>query len=186
MMQDGETYEDFRIAVPTGYENVFSHFYFAQNRTKETITKTLLPSYQTMLIFSFGKKALLKSTNNRQVEGDKCLVLGTIRRAFDDSMPPQSTTLVANLKDDAFYRFFGSSAYAKNLRINPDELVDENCFTAWWYELSKMDDVHQQVSYMLHFCTPYLREQDAIAKQLADFKEQSLNPVKAIASNNNQ
>ncbi|MBD1427012.1 helix-turn-helix domain-containing protein [Sphingobacterium arenae] len=186
MTQHGETYEDFRIAVPTGYENVFSHFYFAQNRTKETITKTLLPSYQTMLIFSFGKKALLKSTNNRQVEVDKCLVLGTIRRAFDYSMPPQSTILVANFKDDAFYRFFGSSAYAKNLRINPDELVDENCFTAWWYELSKMDDVHQQVSYMLHFCTPYLREQDAIAKQLADFKEQSLNPVKAIASNNNQ
>lgn len=67
MTQHVETYEDFRIAVPTDYENVFSHFYFAQNRTKQTITKTLLPSYQTMLIFSFGEKALLKSKNNRQV-----------------------------------------------------------------------------------------------------------------------
>src|SRR5690606_41201409 len=90
MMQDGETYEDFRIAVPTGYENVFSHFYFAQNRTKETITKTLLPSYQTMLIFSFGKKALVKSTNNRRVKVDKCVVLGTNRRAFDYLLPPRS------------------------------------------------------------------------------------------------
>ena len=32
-------YISFRIPVPTAYEKVFTHFYFAKNETKETITK---------------------------------------------------------------------------------------------------------------------------------------------------
>ena len=33
MTQNSETYHNFRIAVPADYENVFSHFYFAENQT---------------------------------------------------------------------------------------------------------------------------------------------------------
>lgn len=186
MPSSNETYNNFRIAVPTDYEDVFSHFYFAENLSDKTVIKTLFPSYQTILIFNFGTKALLHSKQNTQIEIDKCLVLGTIKRAFDYSLPPQSKILVANFKDDAFYRFFGNALLAENLPINPDELLNENCFTALWYELGKISNVNQQVNYILGFCKPYLRQRNTIAEQLTNFKEQSLNPIKAIASDNNQ
>jgi AraC-like DNA-binding protein len=185
-MTQKETYDNFRIAVPTDYEDVFSHFYFAENQSAETITKTLLPSYQTILIFNFGTKTLLHSKENTQIEIDKCLVLGTIKKSFDYSLPPQSKILVANFKGDAFFRFFGNALLEENLPIDPDELLSENCFTALWCELDKIENANEQVNYILEFCKPYLREQNAIAKQLTNFKDQSLNPIKAIASNNQQ
>ncbi|MDO1450714.1 helix-turn-helix domain-containing protein [Rhodocytophaga aerolata] len=186
MTHNDETYNHFRIAIPAAYENVFSHFYFAQNQSNEIVTKTLLPSYQTILIFNFGTKVLLISRQHTQIEIDKCLVVGTIRKAFNYSLPPQSKILVANFKDDAFYRFFGHTSLAQNLPLHPDEGMNQNCFTALWHELNKMDNVEGQVNYILAFCTPYLRERDTIAQQLANFKQQSLNPIKAIASHNKQ
>ena len=186
MTSNNKSYHDFRIAVPTDYKNVFSHFYFAENKSNERITKTLLPSYQTILIFNFGTKALLNSKQNTQIEIDKCLVLGTIRKAFEYSLPPQSKILVANFKNDAFYRLFGNISITKNLPINPDELLDESCFTSLWYELYKIDNADQQVNYILKYCKPHLQERNAIAEQLINFKEQSLNPIKVIARDNDQ
>ena len=186
MTSNNESYHNFRIAVSTDYENVFSHFYFAENQSNETITKTLLPSYQTILIFNFGTKALLNSEQNTQIEVDKCLVLGTIRKAFVYSLPPQSKILVANFKNDAFYRFFGHLTLVKNLAVNPDELLNDNCFTSLWYELNKIDNADWQVNHILEFCKPYLQQSDKIAEQLINFKEQSLDPIKAIASDNDQ
>ena len=55
MTENNPGYHAFRIAVPSVYEEVFSHFYFAENTSGDTIIKTLLPSYQTILIFSFGR-----------------------------------------------------------------------------------------------------------------------------------
>jgi len=63
-MKDSEENNNYRIAVPSEFESVFSHFYFAENKTDFAITKTLLPSFQTILIFTFGAKAYLKSQNN--------------------------------------------------------------------------------------------------------------------------
>lgn len=186
MTPNNETYNNFRIAVPTEYKNVFSHFYFAENQSNETITKTLLPSYQTILIFNFGTKALLNSEQNTQIEIDKYIILGTIRKAFDYFLPSQSKILVANFKNDAFYQFFGNISLAKNLPTNPDELLNENCFTSLWYELNNIDNVDLQVTYILEFCKPYLQQRDKIAEQLTNFTEQSLNPIKTIASDNNQ
>jgi hypothetical protein len=186
MTQNSETYDHFRIAVPTKYANLFSHFYLAKNQSNETITKTLLPSYQIILIFNFETKALISFKPNTQLEIDKCLVLGPIKKAFDYSLPPQSRILVANFKGDAFYRFFGHTLFAKNLPIDPDKLLNEKCFKALWCELNKIDSVSQQLNYVLEFCKPYLQQHDKIAEQLKSFTEQSLNPVKAIARDNNQ
>lgn len=186
MEQNGEKYDSFRIAVPADYKEIFSHFYFAENKSNKTITKTLLPSYQTILIFNFGASAILNSKNNSHIEIEKCIVLGTIRKAFDYSLPPNTKILVANFKDDAFYRFFGNSLLAKNLPVNPDELLNENCFTAMWYKLNKIVDVNQQVNYILEFCSLYIKERDKVAEQLLKFTKKNLNPIKSVASQNNQ
>lgn len=186
MMIQNKTYSSFRIVVPAAYENVFSHFYFAHNQSSETITKTLLPSYQTIMIFNFGAKALLHSKQNTQIEVEKCFVLGTIKQAFSYSLPPQSKILVANFKNDAFFRFFGNVSLTQNVPINPDDLSDENCFTALWYKLNTIDNANQQVNYILEFCEPYLREQNVIAEELTNLKEKSLNSIKVVASNTKQ
>ena len=73
-------YTDYRIAIPLAFQEVFSHFYFAENKSGQTVSKTLLPSYQTVLIFNFGPAALLHSQDNAQIALNKCIVLGPIKK----------------------------------------------------------------------------------------------------------
>lgn len=186
MTKNKEKYNNFRIAVPTDYEEVFSHFYFAENTSSDIITKTLLPSYQTILIFNFGTRAFLNSKQDTKIEIDKCLVLGPIKQRFDYSLPPNSKILVANFKDDAFYRFFGNATIAENLPIDPDELSDENCFTALWNELNQISDTTNRVNYILEFCKPYLQQRNLIAEQFINFRDETLDPIKSVASERHQ
>ncbi|KQT20842.1 DNA-binding protein [Chryseobacterium sp. Leaf404] len=186
MAENEKHYKNFKIAAPGGYEEIFSHFYFAENTTGETITKTLLPSYQTILIFNFGTPASLYSIQKTELKVDKCLVLGPIKQAFTYSLPANSGILVANFKDDAFYNFFGNAAVAEHLPVNPDDLLDENCFTSLWAQLNKIEDINDRVAYILEFSKPYLKQRNVIAEQLANFKDTNLNPIKSVADLQNQ
>jgi hypothetical protein len=103
-MTGSKTYVNFRISVPQEFEEVFSHFYFAKNNSDNKITKTLLPSYQTIMVFNFNGKALFHSRQTT-IETDRCLVLGPVKKAFDYSLLPNSQILAGNFRDDAFYRF---------------------------------------------------------------------------------
>lgn len=185
-MKNAEENNNYRIAVPSAFENVFSHFYFAENKTAFPITKTLLPSFQTILVFNFGAFASLKSQQNNTLKAEKCLVLGPIKQAFDYTLEPDSQILVANFKEDAFYRFFGNALLTHSLPIHPDAFLPENCFSALWEELKKIEKTQERVDYILDFCKPYLKEQNAITALLTDFKEETLNRIKAIASKINQ
>lgn len=184
-MKNAEENNNYRIAVPSAFETVFSHFYFAENKTDFPVTKTLLPSFQTILVFNFGTKSTLKSQQNTILEIEKCIVLGPIKQAFEYTLQPNSEILVANFKEDAFYRFFGNALFDA-LPIHPDTLIQENCFSLLWEELQNITDVPERVAYILDFCKPYLREQNEITTLLTSFKEENLNPIKAIASKINQ
>ena len=185
-MENAEESNNYRIAVPSAFSTVFSHFYFAENNTAFPITKTLLPSFQTILVFNFGTKSSLKSKQNTTLEIEKCLVLGPIKQAFDYTLEPNSEILVANFKEDAFYRFFGNALLTHSLPIHPDAIITQNCFDVLWEELKIISATQDRVDYILEFCRPYLGEQNAITTLLADFKEESLNPIKTIASQINQ
>ncbi|EPR67685.1 helix-turn-helix domain-containing protein [Cyclobacterium qasimii] len=185
MTKRNEKYHSFKIAVPKDFEEVISHFYYAENKSEEPLTQTLLPSYQTILVFNFGSKALLHSKQNTTIEVDKCLVLGPIKKAFDYSLQPQSKILVANFKNDAFYRFFRNTPIGEKEPLDPDSLFKENCFTALWYELNEFSEVNLQVKHLLEYCNVFLKPRNPIAEQLSNFKEAHLNPIKTVASNNN-
>jgi len=180
-MKNAEENNNYRIAVPSAFKTVFSHFYFAENKTNIPVTKTLLPSFQTILVFNFGTKSTLKSQQNTILEIEKCIVLGPIKQAFEYTLQPNSEILVANFKEDAFYRFFGNALFDA-LPIHPDALIHENCFSLLWEELQTIPDTTDRVAYILDFCKPYLREQSKITTLLTDFKDENLNPIKAIAS----
>lgn len=179
-------YNDFRIEVPKEYENFFTHFYFAENNSSKNITKTLLPTYQTICVFSFDAEVFLHSKQDTKIEINQCLILGPIKQAFDYSLSAGAKIMVANFKDDAFYRFFGNASIAEHLPMNPDDILNENCFSVLWNELNAISDKQLKADHILKFCTPYLRQQDSISKQLLNFKDQTLNPIKSIASLNNQ
>jgi len=186
MSEQHSGYHDYRMAVPTAFEQVFSHFYFAENRSARSITKTLLPSYQTILIFNFGTKISLQSAQNMQISMDKCIVLGPIKRAFDYSMPTGAEMLVVNFKDDAFYRFFGNAAIAEHLPIDPDGLLQQDCFIGLWKTLDTLTDNTERITNILRFCEPYLQHRNKIAEQLASFDSQLQSPIKAVSTMNNQ
>ena len=186
MTENNLEYNNFRIPVPTRFEEVFTHFYFAENKSGELINKTLLPSYQTILIFNFGARPYLLTKQNTRIEVDKYLMIGPIKQSFDYVLPPNTEMLTVNFKDDAFYRFFGNAAISEHLPLNPDELVNDDCFSILWYELSKITDTNARVNHILEFSEPYLVNRNKIAEQLSNFKEQSLNPIKWVASQNSQ
>lgn len=186
MQNDKAGYRSFRIAVPPAFKDVFSHFYFAENISPDTITKTLLPSYQTILIFNSGAPAFIHSRQNTGIEVDRCIVLGPIKQAFDYSLPPGAQILVANFTGDAFYRFFGNAVFAGHLPLNPDELLTDNCFTSLWNELQKVNSPEKQVDYILEFCRPYLKNQNAVISDLLSLKDESFDPIKAVADQRGQ
>ncbi len=175
-----------RFLVPTEFEGLFTHFYGIHNRSDEPFTKSLLPTFQTIILFCFGENAFLTTHGNVKVEVEKCVVFGPIKQAFEYTLPANGAILVANFKNDAFYRFFGRALIDQDLPTNPDELLNENCFTALWHQLDKMNSTTERIDYILHFCKPYLRSQTWTSSLLSNFKEEKLDPIKAIAAQTNQ
>ncbi|WP_160137441.1 AraC family transcriptional regulator [Chryseobacterium sp. c4a] len=186
MKSEAPAYHHYRLPVPSEFETVFSHFYFAENNSTDSITKTLLPSFQTIMVFNFGTKARLISSAENGIEVEKCIVLGPIKAAFEYILPPGAQILVANFKGDAFYRFFGKAFLSDHLPIHPDEAMEENCFTYLWHQLNSITNISDRVDCILNFCRPYLKLQDITAALLANFNDDALNPIQSIAEETGQ
>jgi AraC-like DNA-binding protein len=178
-MKSHEVYKGYRIAVPVEFEALFSHFYFAENRSNVPITQTLLPTFQTMMVFSFGQSLSLITKENEEISMDKCLVLGPIKQAFTYTLPAGGEMLVVNFKDDAFFRFFGTASIVENL--HPDDLLNDNCFTTLWTTLSQIDAVNSRVDHILDFSRPYIQNRHPLTEQIIAFGNSVISPVKAIS-----
>lgn len=170
-----------RVNVPEEFKSVFSHFYFAGNDSDETIKKRLLPSFQTILVFSFGHPVELATRNNILFSISTCLVVGPIKQAFDYTLPPGSSILVVNFKDDAFFRFFGPLTVLNNSSVHPDELINENCFTKLWSDLKTISGRAEQVNFLLAYCKPYLADRHKIAVLLSEQNDPVFDPIKNVA-----
>ncbi|MHC0443683.1 AraC family transcriptional regulator, partial [Flavobacterium sp. 3-210] len=75
--------------------------------TQKAVAKTLLPNFQTIFVFSFGKPVYFKANQGDEIEVGRYLFLGPVKQALPYRLEPGSEILVINFKDDAFYRFFG-------------------------------------------------------------------------------
>jgi AraC-like DNA-binding protein len=179
-----EGYNSYRMEVPPFFKEVFSHFYFAQNTTEESVTKTFLPHYQTIMIFSFGTKPFI-SKKEIKIIVDTCIVLGPIKNCFDYTMPPKSDIFVCNFLDDAFFRFFGNADISCNVAVHPDQLVNQSCFTNLWSDLQKLKSREDRIKKVLDFCQPYLQNRNDIAEQLANCERKTFSPIKEISKRNN-
>jgi len=181
MESDDPTYHNYRLPVPLEFEDVFSHFYLAENTAEVSLTKTLLPSFQTIMVFNFGTPASLVSKQGTVIEVDKCIVLGPIKQAFEYTLPAGAKILVANFKGDAFYRFFGRAFLSDHLPVHPDEAMEENCFTYLWCQLNGIATDTEKIDRILDFCRPYLKLQNTVSTLLANLKSGHVNPIKSVA-----
>ncbi|WP_206683872.1 AraC family transcriptional regulator [Rufibacter sediminis] len=170
------------MAVPAEFEEVFTHFYISGNNTGETIHKTFLPSFQTMMVFSFGSEVSFRSDMGNRIQVGKCIILGPVKQSFGYEMPSGAEILVANFRDDAFYRFFGQLPSAGQTPIEPDGLHRGNCFTELWYLLKGIDP-DGRVPLILDFCRPYLKDRESAFGEIMPYRDASaaFNPIKVIA-----
>ncbi|WP_207420263.1 helix-turn-helix domain-containing protein [Desertivirga brevis] len=179
-----EGYTSCRISTLPDFKDVFSHFYCAENKSGEVIEKTLLPSYQTIMIFNFGLPASFISQTGELITVERCIVLGPIKQAFNYILPIGAEILVCNFKDDAFFRFFGNADLTQGLSVHPDELISQDCFTTLWSEIKDIDSNTDRIQKVLDFAKPYLRNRNEIAEQLAQFDRTTFSPIKEISRKN--
>ncbi len=180
-------YTDQRIPVTKEFEDIFSHFYIAENNTYQAINKTLLPSFQTIMVFSFGATISFSSNQNTKIDVNKCIILGPVKQTITYTLPVGAEMLVANFKDDAFYRFFGQVILSDHLNTNPDDLLNENCFLNLWSLIKNIDAVNR-IALILDFCRPYLKERETKFDTLEKLKNDYtvFNPIKVIAQQINR
>jgi AraC-like DNA-binding protein len=179
-MTEEISYTHYSIPVPEAFEEVFSHFYYAKNTTGNVLTRTLLPSFQTIMVFSFKAGLSLVSKQRIQIPVDKCTVIGPIKQAFTYALQPGAEMLVVNFKDDAFYRFFGTAVLSETIPLHPDRLIGDNCFNRLWYILHEQDTA-QMTATLLDFCKPYLKVRDELSERLAHFKDDAQSPIKTLS-----
>lgn len=181
-------YSSKSIPVPPGWEAVFSPFYYAANRQQKTVIKRLLPTFQTILVFSFGHTTYIHPAGAQLLTIENSMVIGPLKKTLEYHLPPGSEILVANFKADAFYRFFGKALKPyRELLLHPDELTPAHCFATLWQELKTLPVVEQRVAKLLDFAGTYLREREIAAEYIINSKvPESLNPVKLIAHQNQQ
>ncbi|GAO45466.1 helix-turn-helix domain-containing protein [Flavihumibacter petaseus] len=180
-----EGYYGYRVGVPEVVEGIFSHFYFGGNASQEIIYQTLLPSFQTIMVFSFGSPASFLTEAGESLPVEKCVVAGPIRQALRYQLPPGARIIVVNFKDDAFFRFFGTAVITQHTVADPDALLESNCFADLWQELCTISTDAGIIDRLVAFCQPYLRERSGIAGQLATFDNPELGAIKTIAGQNN-
>jgi len=178
-MTSDAAYNGYRIAVPAEFGELFSHFYFAENTSKSPIIQTLLPTFQSMMVFSFGAPLSLITKEKEEISMDKCLVLGPIKQAFTYVLPAGGEMLVVNFKDDAFFRFFGTASVMEYQ--HPDDLLNDNCFTMLWTKLSELHSIRDKVTHLLDFSRPYIQSRHPLTEQIVALGNSAISPVKEIS-----
>ncbi|GAA4437185.1 hypothetical protein GCM10023091_16010 [Ravibacter arvi] len=171
-----------RITPPASEEAVFTHFYYARNDSDSPVTRHFIPSFEIFMVFSFGTPVTLAIPDREPMTGDRCLLIGPVRRAFAYTMHPGSEILSANFKHDAYYRFFGEINPGGN-PVNPDESFEGTPFRNLSDSLSGLPGVDEKVAGILAFARPYLAPRAASGERIVALSELEahLNPIKVIS-----
>lgn len=176
------------ITVPDEWKEVFSGFYYTINKKEKAIEKKLLPTFQTIMVFNLGTPVKMHSQNGIDSVIGKCVLIGPVKKVLEYTLLPQSELLIANFKDDAFYRFFGTNLKLNSFIVDPDTLVGDNCFSKVWSELQQVQDANQRVELLLSFSSQYLKERESSSLTIIESQVDSLPicPVKLAAGKSGQ
>ena len=166
-----------RFAVPEDWATVFTHFYYGVNSGNTDINKILLPDFKPLMVFNFGKP--LKVNGDSEHVVDDVTVTAPLKKVLQYSMAPGSALLVASFKDDAFYRFFGTTMPAGFLFTHPDKLIGSHCFSVLHEQLLLLPEPEAKINYLLNYAKAYIADSQSL---LADNTDTDyFNPIKVIA-----
>lgn len=188
MKSDDHQYISQRVSVANEFGEVFSHFYIAENKSLESIHKILLPSFQIIIIFSFGAAASLTCKKSTRIYVGQCIVLGPIKQPMEYTLGAGAEILVANFMSDAAYCFFSNTLVSERLPLPADTMVDENCFTNLWYILRNIRSSIDRVNFILNLLRPYLKYRKLPFVHLSkpDAGDNNLSLIKVIAQQTRQ
>jgi hypothetical protein len=178
-MESQLTNTGYRIKVPAEFDEVFSHFYYVENISGKDITKTLMPSFQTTVIFNFGSPIIFITKENEELEIPNCLIAGPIKHAITYTLTPGAKMLAADLKHDAFFRFFCTSMLEDHL--HPNDLVNDDSFTILWNELNLIESAEDKVEHILSFSRPFLQGHHPLAEKIIAVANNGLCPIKEVS-----
>ena len=183
---NGQFYE-----VDAPLNEVLSHFYHLRTpATAEPIVKHLSPNYEMLLVFnlgppirvSFGKAPLAETKIQRTA------VIGPLRRMLNYELPPGANAIVANFTLNGFYRLFKVPMHEITGEdiLDPDILIDKNCFTELWDKLVALSGVDDQIQMLRAYTATFVQQNEAATKPLLDsipyFYNPAVQPVKAISA----
>ncbi|TRW25248.1 helix-turn-helix transcriptional regulator [Flavobacterium zepuense] len=166
-----------RFTVPAEWDTVFTHFYYGENTGKTDITKILLPDFKPLLVFNFGSPMQIVGETEHVITD--VAVTSPLKRVVQYSMSPGSVLLVANFKDDAFYRFFGTAMPAGHLFMHPDKLIDSKCFSLLHGQLKSFAEPEAKINYLLNYAKAFIADSTGLFDDAPE--DDYFNPIKVIA-----
>lgn len=173
------------VAVPDGFGELFTHFYYAANHGPEPVHKTLVPMFRTIMIFNLGSRISGAFEGNIPFDLPESLIMGPVKKSLHYTLHSEAEMLVANFKWDAFYRFFGQSLKSlPDFRAEPRTLTGDECFTPLWQQLKATPLLEDKVKHLLEFSLPYLKSrEEASARTIGlNVDSDTFRPVKEIAA----
>lgn len=168
-MEPQEKYADGSIPVPADWEEVFSPFYFAANNGDAPVRKTLAPSFQNILLFSFGPPVVVHLPDGG-VEVVSSMAIGPLKAAPGYTLQPGGRILAANFMPDAFYRLFGQNLRVRSQYLNnPD--AQGHRFSSLHDALANEPDDTKRVEMVLGKTADYLPANASSAQTGPNAKE---------------
>ncbi|WP_404339650.1 helix-turn-helix domain-containing protein [Pseudoalteromonas mariniglutinosa] len=163
-MESNSEYIGRRISIPENIKALYSHFYFAENSSNTTVTRTLLPSFQVMLIFSLGTPVSIKLKGKEIFTIDRFLMLGPVKKALEYQLPPQSEIIVVNFLGDATYNLFGLS------QVNQHFISSfyKDCLIVIWKHIFELPDANSRAEYLLSVGQSYLCQTAPLSLSFTD------------------
>lgn len=174
------------LPVPEGFEDLFTHFYYAANHSHEPVEKQLVPIFRTILVFSLGQTISAVGNGINPFELPDSLIIGPVKKTMSYTLFPGAEMLVVNFKWDAFYRFFGQSLQSCNSFLkNPWELTGDDCFADLSDRLKQIDGIENKIRHLIEFSIPYLKEREITSARIMGINEraETFVPVKKVAEN---
>lgn len=68
----------------------YFHISISRKQDRTALHKTLIPAFQTIMVFSFEKAISFSSNQDTKIEIDKCIILGPIKQPIEYSLPAQN------------------------------------------------------------------------------------------------
>lgn len=170
---------------------VISNFYHIFNPAgAPAVIKHLSPNLEMMLVFNFGPP--LPMSFNMETVNDQSVsqiaVLGPVRKMINYELPAGADAIVVNFMLDGFYRLFKSPVTTFSAIDLPDanELINADYLNELWREMAILESTVQRIQLLTDFISSLMSEIEEAAVPLlageAYFYDQSVNPVKALAS----